>query len=331
MRESVTRTIQFDPLPGCQPYLNERLMRVRQAQDGLALIEYLREFHPPTPREHWLQWIDDGDITLNNSRVQQDTRVRVGQRYRHAVAGYTEPPVRATIGVIYEDESLLVVDKPAPLPVHPSGRFNRNTLSSLLTSVYPHEKLRISHRLDANTTGVVVFCRTSPAASSVQQQFQHRQVEKFYLARVIGHVPFQTYVCELKIGTAHSVGGTDTGGARTTHDDGQPAETLFHCLNRFDDETSLLQVKPITGRTNQIRVHAAAMGFPVMGDPFYERAFDQSDMPNVSPTQTLTLDAPPMCLHAWRISLKHPITYENVSFESPPPVWAGDRRVIPEK
>ncbi len=325
------RTIRFDPLPGCQPYLNERLMRVRQTQDGFPLIEFLREFHPPTPRENWLQWIDDGDITLNNERVHQAARVHVGQRYRHAVANYTEPPVRATIGVIHEDDALLIVDKPAPLPVHPSGRFNRNTLSSLLASVYPLEKLRISHRLDANTTGVVLFCRTSPSAALVQQQFQRRQVEKLYLARVIGHVPFQTHLCELKISTAHSVGGSDTGGARTTHDDGQTAETMFHCLNRYDDGTSLLQVTPITGRTNQIRVHAAAMGFPVMGDPFYERTFDQSDTPKVSPTQTLSLDQPPMCLHAWRIALKHPMTHENVSFESPPPEWAEDRCVVPEK
>ena len=316
------RTIRFDPLPGCEPYRNERLMRVRQAQDGMSLIEFLCEFHPPTPRENWLRWIFGGDITLDNSRVDAHQTVSVGQRYRHVIDDYVEPPVQAAVGIIYEDEELLVVDKPAPLPVHPSGRFYRNTLSILLASVYPHEKLRIAHRLDANTTGVVVFCRTAKAAAIVQQQFERRQVQKEYLARVIGHVPFETHRCDFKIESAHRFGETDTGGARITHDDGQPAETLFRCTAKLDDQTSLLHVIPITGRTNQIRVHAAAIGFPILGDPFYGEICNHGISSGTTPTQTLTLDQPPMCLHAQRISLMHPRTNEIICFASPQPAWA---------
>lgn len=320
------KAIHFETLPGCVPYRNERLMRVRQTQTGLPLIEFLCEFHPPTPRQSWLDWIGRGEITISGRNIGADALVTAGERYLHVMPDYVEPEVNAAISILHEDDALLVIDKPAPLPVHPSGRFNRNTLSKLLESVYPNESLRIAHRLDANTTGVVVFCRTAAAAAKVQPQFERRQVAKQYLARVQGHAPWQVYRCDLEIGDAKSFGGNDTAGARVTHRSGQPAETLFHCLDRFDDGTSLLRVSPITGRTNQIRVHAAAIGFPIVGDPFYAPPFDAAPPGVVSTrprlTQTLGVDDPPMCLHAWQIRLIHPVTDHPITLESTPPAWA---------
>ncbi len=310
-------------------------MRVRQSQTGLPLIQFLREFHPPTPHANWLDWIDRGEITLDGRKVSSDMIVRAGERYLHVMPDYVEPEVNVGIKILYEDESLLVVDKPAPLPVHPSGRFNRNTLTKLLEQVYPNEFLRIAHRLDANTTGVVVFCRTAAAAALVQPQFEQRHVEKQYLARVRGHVPWQETRCDLEIGDARHFGGRNTSGARIVHEDGQPAETLFRCLDRFADGTSLLQVTPITGRTNQIRVHAATMGFPLVGDPFYAQLPSKPTGPRNPRTQTLRIDQPVMCLHAWRIGLIHPDVLRQVdsedatdwkpilqTFESPLPTWA---------
>ncbi|MCM2370021.1 RluA family pseudouridine synthase [Aporhodopirellula aestuarii] len=318
------KRIQFETLPGCQPYLNERTIRVRESQSGMRLIDFLRQYHPPTPRRDWLNWIQAGDITLDSQSLNENHRVRVGGQYRHAMRDFVEPEVRATIGIISEDSELLVVDKPAPLPVHPSGRFNLNTLSKLLERVYPDGKLRIAHRLDANTTGVVVFSRTSSAAAFVQPQFEQRRVTKEYLVRVCGHVPWDDYHCDLKIGHARHVdpasdGGT--GGARIPHDRGLPAETIFRCLERFDDGTTLLHASPITGRTNQIRVHAAALGFPVMGDPFYNRANDSGAHPTTL-AQTLRIDQPPMCLHAWQLTLTHPKSRQSVRYQSPAPAWA---------
>ncbi|TWT65298.1 RluA family pseudouridine synthase [Allorhodopirellula solitaria] len=322
------KTIRFDPLPGCLPYLNERLMRVRQAQSGLPLIDFLCEFHPPTPRENWRRWIACGEITIGDQEVGEDRRVAAGERYRHVIPRYVEPAVSATIGILHADRALLVVDKPAPLPVHPSGRFYRNTLSMLLATAYPDDSLRIAHRLDANTTGVVIFTRTAAAASIVQPQFESRQVEKQYLTRVQGHVPWDEYRCDLEIGDAKSLGHRNTAGARIVNEGSQPADTLFRRLDRFQDGTSLLQATPITGRTNQIRVHAAAMGFPVVGDPFYATTVvDKSDR-NRRPTQTLGVGDPVMCLHAWRIGLIHPDnaasegTPQRCVYESPPPGWA---------
>lgn len=330
------KAIRFAPLPGCVPYRNERRMRVRQAQTGLPLVEFLCDFHPPTPRAKWLEWIARGEITLDGRTVREDTPVSAGERYLHVMPDYVEPEVSAEIGIIHEDESLLVVDKPAPLPVHPSGRFHRNTLSKLLEQIYPDQSLRIAHRLDANTTGVVVFCRTAAAAALVQRQFEHRQVKKDYLARVQGHVPWQQYRCELEIGDAKCFGNMNTGGARLAHPGGLPAETRFRCLDRFDDGTSLLHVSPITGRTNQIRVHAAAIGFPIAGDPFYATPHAEKGEPHQRRTPTRGVGDPAMCLHAWRIRLVHPERSNPIAsttppadcatvlqtFESRPPEWA---------
>lgn len=323
-RRDFMKAIHFDTLPGCVPYRNERLMRVRQAQTGLPLIEFLCEFHPPTPRCNWLDWIGRGEITRDGRHIDAEAPVTAGERYLHVMPDYVEPKVNAAIGILHEDDALLVIDKPAPLPVHPSGRFNRNTLSKLLEPLFPNESLRIAHRLDANTTGVVVFCRTADAAGKVQRQFERRQVAKQYLARVQGHVPWQAHRCDLEIGDAKWLGGNDTAGARVTHPSGQPAETLFQCLHRFEDETSLLQVTPVTGRTNQIRVHAAAIGYPIVGDSFYA-ASPRTDAVRARQSQTLSVDDPPMCLHAWQIGLIHPETEHPVTLESVPPLWAEQR------
>ena len=101
----------------------------------------------------------------------------------------SEPDVNAAIRVLHEDDAIVVINKPAPLPLHPSGRFNRNTLQWILNEVYHPQKLRPVHRLDANTTGIVVFARTRHFAGQLQPQFAAGNVEKLYLARIQGHPP----------------------------------------------------------------------------------------------------------------------------------------------
>ena len=100
-------------------------------------------------------------------------------------------------------------------------------------------------------------------------------------------------------------------------DGGLPARTEFRILERRPDGTSLVEVVPLTGRTNQIRLHLAHLGYPILGDPAY-RAGGQ-----LGSAMTLAPEEPPMCLHAWRISLRHPVSREVMTFEAPPPAWCG--------
>jgi RluA family pseudouridine synthase len=203
------------------------------------------------------------------------------------------------------------LNKPAPLPVHPSGRFNRNTLQSILNAVYYPQKLRPLHRLDANTTGIVLFARTRYFASQLQPLFATGGVEKHYLARIQGHPPTSQFVCDAPIGNC-----TMGLGARAIDEQGFAARTEFRLLHRFTDGTSLVEARPITGRTNQIRVHLWHLGWPVLGEQAY--------LPNqqLGETQTHDIGDPPLCLHALRITFNHPLTGKEAMFECATPSWA---------
>ena len=308
------RTIQLGELPGCQPYTNVRVMRVRQTHEGLSLIQFLTRNHPPVPTENWFQWIDSGEITFAGQHVTRDQLVSAGQKFEHAMPGTVEPKVARSIEVLLDAPTLLVVNKPAPMPVHPSGRFNRNTLVELLKSHFSGERFRVVHRLDSNTTGVIVLCRSRESAASVQSQFENRTVKKRYIARVIGHPSWQSHTCELPIGKAAEVSDmSETKGARVTHPLGQPAQTNFEVIKRFANGESLVHAIPVTGRTNQIRVHLWSLGFPVLGDPLYQINGQ------LGTHQTLSVDDAPMCLHAESLTIRHPSDQRLITFECQAP------------
>jgi RluA family pseudouridine synthase len=224
-----------------------------------------------------------------------------------------EPAVNMDVRILHEDEAIVVVNKPAPLPIHSGGRFYRNTLQWLLYDVYSPQKLRPAHRLDANTSGVQVLTRTQHFAGRVQDQFAQAGVEKVYLARVNGHPDADGFACDAPISKEPG----KLGSRSVDPVAGQPAHTDFRVLRRFDDGTALLEARPRTGRTNQIRIHIAHLGWPVCGDPAYLGDNE------VGETQTLSVDAPPLCLHALEITFKHPVSHQPVTFRAPPPAWAA--------
>jgi RluA family pseudouridine synthase len=222
------------------------------------------EYVPGTDSEYWRSVMERGHLLCDRGRCEPGQPVREGERFLQIEPDTIEPPINPDISILYEDTSIVVINKPAPLPVHPSGRFNRNTLLYILSQIYSPEKLRIAHRLDANTTGLVVVCRKYSSSSFVQQQFSEGKVDKVYLARVCG-VPTQTeFECDMPI-----LDEADRAGARTIDPAGQSCLTKFRLLKSFADGTSLLQAIPVTGRTNQIRVHLWHLGMPVMNDPLY--------------------------------------------------------------
>ncbi len=319
MREIITRRHEeiqriTTPLPGSQPYDNYRPVSVSSAYEGQTLLDFLSTIFAHVPREEWQAKIEQGTVLDENRRLASPDRiVRGGERYLNLLPSTIEPDVNADIRLLYEDEAILVVHKPAPLPIHPSGRFNRNTLQSILGTIYTPEKPRPAHRLDANTTGLVVFSRTRRVGGTLQPQFSRGEVEKVYLVRVQGHPAKESFTCEAPI----SVEAGEIGSREVDEVAGLAARTEFRVLERREDGTALLEARPITGRTNQIRIHCAQLGFPIVGDQAYHGGEQVGD------TQTLTLSDSPLCLHAWRISFTHPISKERVSFEAEAPEWAG--------
>ncbi len=305
-----------DPLPGSLPYDNVRPMNVPLRFDQRPVMEFLLGMHANLEQDFWQQRLDQGRISFKGDVLNSDSIVRAGWRVEHRTPEVTEPPVNNDVEVIYEDEALVVVNKPAPLPMHPCGRFNRNTLGYFLKLVYDDRQLRQTHRLDANTTGVVLYATKKRHAQRIFPQFAQGTVVKTYLALVDGIPEADHFSCEARIAKEASTAGT-----REVSEDGQDALTEFEVLQRRDDGRALVLCRPETGRTNQIRIHLAHLGFPICGDPSYNPAVKNLSETGEK-TQTLSVDHPPMCLHAWKLEIDHPATGQRQEFVAAKPDWA---------
>jgi UPF0176 protein len=303
-------------LPGSTPQDQFKPVNVPAQCDGKTLLDALCRVAAHLPPGTWQERCNEGRVLNEAGQPALASQiVRAGERFRHKHSSVIEPDVNMQVEILHEDEALIVLNKPAPLPMHAGGRFYRNTLQHVLDSAYYPQKPRPSHRLDANTTGVLVVARTRHFAGLVQPQFTRGEVEKRYLVRVQGQPASGELTCDAPI--SDSPGGIGSRVVDPTS--GLAARTEFRVLERFADGTSLLEARPLTGRTNQIRVHLWHLGFPVCGDPAYRPGGTLGD------SQTLAITAPPLCLHASRITLMHPVTRERVQFAAPMPAWKWDR------
>lgn len=302
------------PLPGSMPYDNVRPISVPLRFDGLELLDFLDAMHTHLDRDAWRQACREGRLICRGETVSPGRIMRSGERLLHTLPAIREPDVSGEIRILHEDDALVVVDKPAPLPMHPCGRFNRNTLSYMLDEVFAPLVLRPAHRLDADTSGVVVFSKTRQIARLVQSQFAAGQVRKFYLARIFGRPTQTSFECRAPLSAQPG-----DNGVRLPADDGTAAHTCFRVLAELDDGTTLLEVEPLSGRTNQIRAHLWHLDLPVVGDPIY-RAGRQ-----LGAAQAREFHDPPLCLHAGSITLAHPTDGRPLTFVAPTPVWAEGR------
>lgn len=225
-----------------------------------------------------------------------------------------EPDV--LFGVVYEDDEIIVIDKPAGLVVHPGAGNRSGTLANGLLAKYPEiasvgEAVRpgIVHRLDAGSSGLLVVARTQHAADSLIEQFSSHHPMREYIALVWGHPAAPHGVIDAPVG-------------RSRRDplkmavvaDGRWARTEYRVVRLFDSpaELALLDCQLETGRTHQIRVHLSSINHPLVGDPVYGQRRPK-----------LQLDRP--FLHAAKLAFDHPITGDRVQFESPLPADLADR------
>jgi len=311
LHEEIARVT--DPLPGSVAQENRRPVNVPAAHDGRTLLEVLVGLFPQISPTEWEARCDAGRFMNYGGTVRgRDHIVRGGERVVQVFPPDVEPPVSADIRVLHEDEAILVVHKPAPLPMHASGRFHRNTLQHILNLVYAPKYPRPVHRLDSNTTGLVVFARTRHFCRLLQRQFIEGAVDKIYLVRAVGHPPEDVFFSEAPISAEPDVMGTRV----VDEIEGLPSRTDFQVIERCADGTTLLQAKLGTGRTNQIRVHLWQLGFPVAGDPAYLPDRKSGD------TQTLAPGSPPLQLHAWKLSFRHPRSGGMMNFETARPGWS---------
>ncbi len=301
------------PLPGSTPHDLQRTFRIPSQYDRRTLLEFLEEKLSHHSTETWSALFRQRRLVRDSGeQVGENQIIRSGERYAVLLPQQIEPAVNPAIHVVFEDEAILVVNKPAPLPVHAGGRFHRNTLQFFLNLAYAPHHPRPAHRLDANTTGLLVCARTKHFARILQPQFEAGTVGKVYLAKVHGTPDEDSFLCEAPISDQPGKAGSRT----VDFQNGQPSRTHFQVLQRFQDGTTLLEVRPETGRTNQIRIHLQHLGHPICGDQIYGM-----DGPS-GESMTGDSDTTPLCLHAWKLSFEHPVHKERISFTSEKPGWA---------
>ena len=203
------------------------------------------------------------------------------------------------LAVIYEDTSIVVVDKPAGLLSVPGrGPHLADCLIARIAEVYP--SVLLVHRLDRDTSGVMVFALTPDAQKALGQQFERKLTQKTYVARVAGRLEPDTGTVDLPL----IVDWPNRPRHMVCHETGKPAQTDWQVVERSAQETRV-HLTPKTGRTHQLRLHMMALGHAILGDPFYASGTDA--------------DYQRMMLHSAELSLKHPDTGEPVTFRAPTP------------
>ncbi len=283
---------------------------------GQTVLDYYTRRYRHSSREQWRRRIDDGLITLDGMPVSVERILRGGETLCYRRPPWDEPPAPLAYAVLHADDHLLVVNKPSGLPVLPGGGFLVHTLLRLVRRDYGGSASPL-HRLGRGTSGIVLFSRTAESAKRLSALFRTRQVEKTYLAIVVGDIPDALEITT-PIGR---VGHPLLGAVSAAHPGGKPSRSICRTLERDASRNlSLVEVRIETGRPHQIRIHLASAGFPLLRDPLYA----PGGLPRVDVSGKEPMPLPGDCgyyLHARRLAFLHPVAGKRVSFECPPP-WS---------
>ena len=266
--------------------------------------------------------IDDADVLVNGSEAKASYKLREGDEIEVELTELpptTFQPEDIPLDIVYEDEYLAVINKPAGLVVHPGAGVPGGTLANALAyhfALVPHPsslvpRPGIVHRLDKDTSGLIVIAKDDQTAEELSRQFHDREVEKSYIALVHGSPDENSGTIDRPI-ARHKHNRT----AMTIAAHGRSALTLWRVQSRFDKFT-LLDVEIKTGRTHQIRVHLASINHPVVGDETYNAGRDKT-VADLKIRKAIA-DLGRFFLHAEKLSFTHPKTGERLSFNQPLP------------
>lgn len=306
-----------------------RIVHVQAPDKGQRLDVFLSARDPDRSRSQYKKWIEAGEVLVNGARVKPGYVVQAGDEI--AVRGVDPQgagelvPEPMPIHVLFEDDEIIAVNKPAGLVVHPGAGHERGTLVHGLLAHCPRlasqgAPLRpgIVHRLDQETSGVLVVAKTDGAYLNLIEQFKGRTVRKTYGAFVYGRFGEPCGEMRTQIGRHPK----DRKKMAVVERLGKEAVTFWRVRRTWVDLVALLEVRILTGRTHQIRVHCHAMNRPVVGDETYGGGLRRAQrLPNPVVRAAVLAHAHRTMLHAWRLSLKHPRTGEELHLEAP---WPRD-------
>ena len=310
---------------------------VEPGEGGQRLDHFLKEKYRKLSREYLQKAIKEGKVTLNSHTSKPSRLLKVGEKVHVLSTRGKEPKVDFGYTVLFEDEHILVVDKPGNLPVHPTGRYFFHTLLTQLrvengNEVNQKKEFYLVHRIDRETSGVLVLAKNPVAAADLVKQWEKRETEKEYLAIVKGDIERDLVIdaplgrhtssqIRLKMNVVEM--GSDGEPLYLPKSEVMPARTAIEVLERLGGYT-VVRCKPHTGRQHQIRVHLWHSGHPICGDKLYgpddefflmsTAGYDFAAM-EVESGVMLSRHA----LHAHKLGFRHPATGEMLEFLSPLP------------
>ena len=289
-----------------------RWIDVDDDEAGQRIDNFLMARLKGVPKSRIYRVLRSGEVRVNSRRVQGSQRVAAGDRIRVPPLRVAErdeqaPAPHFRMPVIFEDEALIALDKPAGLAVHGGSGIAHGAIESL-RSMRPQARfLELVHRLDRDTSGVLLIAKKRSALTALHAMLRDREIDKRYIAGVAGRFRNERQ----RVRAALRKGVTAGGEKRVAvSDDGQEAETVLRRLAR-GEEFSLLEAQLLTGRTHQIRVHLAHLGHPILGDDKYGD-FDLNH-------RLRKLGLKRMFLHAATLALAHPLSGEPLTLQAPLP------------
>ncbi|EFC88455.1 pseudouridine synthase, RluA family [Neisseria mucosa ATCC 25996] len=303
------------------------LITVAEHEAGQRLDNYLIKILKGVPKSHIHRIIRAGEVRLNKKRCKPDSRIQTGDLLRI-------PPVRTAekqrssenraqavpareFDIIYEDDALLVIDKPAGVAVHGGSGVSFGVIEQIRRARPEARYLELVHRLDKDTSGLLMIAKKRSALVKLHEAIRNDHPKKIYLALGVGKLPNDSF--HVKLPLFKYTGAQGEKMVRVS-EDGQSAHTIFHVLNRFSDDLlhqvglshlTLVQATLKTGRTHQIRVHLQSQQCPIAGDERY------GDYQANKRLQKLGLKR--MFLHAAELHLNHPLTGEKLILKAPLP------------
>ena len=293
-----------------------RLVTIGPEQAGQRIDNFLLRICKGVPKSHVYQVLRSGQVRVNKGRIAQTYRLVEGDTVR-------VPPMRlaeqspqsvpaAEFPVLFEDDALLIIDKPAGIAVHGGSGVSFGVIEQLRASRPTLKFLELVHRLDRETSGILMLAKKRSALTGLHELIREGQLDKRYLALVKGDWPNRRQHVKLPLFKYTTPDGERRVRVQA---DGQPSHTVFNLLRKYGDYV-LLEAELKTGRTHQIRVHLQSSGFPIVGDDKYgdfalNRELQKADGSRAALKR--------MFLHAYRLGFEHPLTGDPVSVEAPLP------------
>ena len=288
-----------------------------EENEGMRLDAFITSQLPDLSRMTVKRLLEEDNIEVNEKKEKPSYKVNKGDNIKVKIDEPKEIKLEAQdipIDIIYEDDDIIVVNKPKGLVVHPANGNPDGTLVNAIMAICKDSlsgiggEIRpgIVHRLDKDTSGLLIVAKNDKAHINLSEQIKNREVKKTYIALVRGQVPENEATINMPIGRS-----TKDRKKMAVTKNGKEAITHFKVIDRYITQNgsyTLLEIKIDTGRTHQIRVHMAEIGYPVIGDEVYSNGKNQFEIKG-------------QCLHAMRLEFKHPITGKLMKLEAPLPEY----------